>query len=138
MEKRLMFLLSNLLAADLAAQIDKQVESGSDWLAFQWKLSAPQCQTVTTGFQLNLTNLRNNSYDIYDCNITDQQTLDSKFVFNTSFNDCGERINVMPCSDFEIIVIPQILNSLYDGSDDSALGRTTCKSVELGYYANRI
>ena len=102
------------------------MESGPDWLTFQWNLSVPQCQMATSGFRLNLTNSRNNSYETYNCNITTLRA-DSKFLFNTSSNDCGESVNVTACSDYEIMVIPKIFDLLYDGSPGKALGRTTCK-----------
>lgn len=114
------------LAEHLVTQIG-QMESGSDWLTFQWNLSVPQCHMATSGFRLNLTNSRNNSYGTYDCKLNTPPSVDSKFVFNTSSNDCGESVNVAACSDYDIAVIPKVFDLLYDGSPGRALGRTTCK-----------
>ncbi|XP_046436944.1 uncharacterized protein LOC124188392 isoform X3 [Daphnia pulex] len=114
---------------DLVTQIGK-IESGSDWLTFQWNLSVPQCQMATSGFRLNLTNSRNNSYGTYDCKLNTPPSVDSKFVFNTSSNDCGESVNVAACSDYDIAVIPKVFDLLYDGSPGSALGRTTCETIK--------
>lgn len=112
----------------LQTRIDEPVDSGSDWLAFRWNLSVPQCQMATMGFQFNLTNVRGNSSELYRCNATAQNTLDLKFLFNTSSADCDRRIIVPSCSDYQFSVVPKIFDTLYHKYGDNASGRTTCKS----------
>lgn len=112
----------------LQTHIDEPVESGSDWLAFRWNLSVSQCQMATTGFQFNLISVRENSSKLYECNITSQNTPDSKFFFNTSLTGCDQRIIVPPCSDYHVAVIPKIFDTFYNEYRDNSTGRTTCKS----------
>ncbi|KAI9555380.1 hypothetical protein GHT06_017895 [Daphnia sinensis] len=113
----------------LQTHIDEPVESGSDWLAFRWNLSVPQCQMATTGFQFNLINVRGNNSTLFECNTTAQNTPDSKFFFNTSLADCDQRIIVPPCSDYHVAVIPKIFDTFYNEYRDNATGRTTCETI---------
>ncbi|XP_057380655.1 uncharacterized protein LOC130702955 isoform X2 [Daphnia carinata] len=113
----------------LQTHIEEPIESGSDWLAFRWNLSVPQCQMVTTRFWFNLINVRENSSNFYECNTNTPNTPGSKFFFNTSMADCDQRIIVPHCSDYHVAIIPKIFEDFYTEYRDNATGRTTCENV---------
>lgn len=121
-------------AENLYVQIDGPVESGSDWLVVRWNLSIPQCQAVTSDFQLNFTNIWEGSNEILDCNINATETVHgSTFVFNTSSKDCGNNLTLVPCSEYQFVIVPEIFHVLYSDYSGTTNG-TTDPSKFLAVY----
>ena len=109
-----------------------EVACGSNWCVLGWNLSTPQCQIVTSGFQLNLTSIREGNYEMLNCTINATNLVDSKFVFNTSSRDCNNNITLSPCSSYNFIIIPYIFGTLYQEYSESIVGLTVPgKSVKI-------
>lgn len=94
------------------------IDSGSDWISFNWTTSVEDCRKVLTGFWLSIASTeqpgKQDSFqfismnDCY-CNLKEDQAI----MFNTS-KACNSWINpgIFPCSKYEIIIVPQFFNSL--------------------------
>lgn len=93
-----------------------EMDSGSNWISFQWYLSERSCHSSMTGMTLILTDIRkaeqvaNIELSMSDCVylLPDGFT----FVFNTSFPGCRGIVPVLPCSDYIVKLVPHIIYSV--------------------------
>lgn len=94
-----------------------EMDSGSNWISFQWYLSERSCQSSMTGMTLVLTDIRkaeevaNIELSMSDCVylLPDGFT----FIFNTSFPGCRGLLPIRPCSDYRVRLIPHIMYSAF-------------------------
>ena len=111
------------------------MESGSNWLVMGWNLSTPQCQSVTSNFQLIFISIREDSNETLNCNINATHFDDGpKFVFNTTSKDCGKSLTLSPCSTYQFLIIPEIFGTLYEEYSDSVNGTTLSSKSTLIYF----